>query len=110
LTGRAPFPLGRGLCGDQLCSYHGTNGSMGMEAGQWNAELHHVEFGVLSCLLYPTYFFAGILRAFLYGHGRFTVYHLLGGTPIGDVAELKTLTNWPLFWCLLSIAFCSCRF
>jgi len=81
-----------GLCGPNLCSYHGI----------W-----HIAWSIpINSLTSYTigYFIAAFLVPLLYGSWRFTLYHVLMG-PFLAYLLTSDKNEWAAVWCLLSIGF-----
>jgi hypothetical protein len=78
------------LCGEMLCSVHGS----------W-----HIAWMVPLNRIYdnfPWYFLVGFGLPLLYGSWRFTLYHIVTG-PLLARMTTSNLNEWPAVWCLLSI-------
>lgn len=78
------------LCGDKLCSVHGS----------WHIAWE-VPLNGLKYLDYGYYIPAFVLPI-LYGSWRFTLYHIIVG-PLLAASTTSNLNEWPAVWCLFSI-------
>jgi len=78
------------LCGEMLCSVHGSWHIA------WLVPLNRIMEN------FPWYFAVGFLMPLLYGSWRFTVYHIFTG-PLLARLTTSSLNEWPAVWCLLSI-------
>lgn len=93
-----PFPWagqcnpGRPMCGDVLCSIHGSWHIA------WSVPINDVGDR------FSWYFFASFAVPLLYGSWRFTLYHLLAG-PLLSYVTTQDMNEWPAVWCLFSFGF-----
>ena len=78
------------LCGDRLCSVHGS----------WHIAWE-VPLNGLSWLGWG-YYFPAFLLPIIYGSWRFTLYHILVG-PTAALLTTSSWNEWPAVWCLFSI-------
>lgn len=91
-----PFPWaghcspGDTLCGNVLCSIHGTWHIA------WMVPLNELGSN------FPWYYTVGFIIPALYGSWRFTLYHLITG-PFFARLTTSNMNEWPAVWCLLSI-------
>ena len=78
------------LCGEMLCSVHGSWHIA------WMVPLNQIAEN------FPWYFLVGFGLPILFGSWRFTIYHILTGPALARLTT-SNLNEWPAVWCLLSI-------
>lgn len=93
--------IGRIMCGENLCSVHGSWHIA------WELPLNGIGNSLPEPLLrmtggHWTYVIVAFALPILYGSWRMTTYHYLVG-PLLAHATTSNMNEWPAVWCLLSI-------
>jgi Family of unknown function (DUF5765) len=92
------------LCGDELCSVHGTwhiAWNLPLN-GMFNEMNKNITLAGYHIVAFPSYLVAGVITPLLYGSWRFSLYQIAMG-PLLALLLTKNPNEWPAVWCLLSI-------